>query len=130
MNVTIDWNTYGAGQMGRWTATTLPRPASAVRKERAVPWSYYANVCTYGYSIDFIPWSANASDPRGQDWIRHIGTLVRVSFFVAGSLEQNSLVDFPLPVAGTKVWGRQSMLHWREPLSGCAHLQMAITSVH
>ena len=36
----------------------LPLPASSgLERARRVPNSYYMNVCTYGYSLAFVPWS-------------------------------------------------------------------------
>ena len=30
------------------------------------------NVCTYGYSLAFIPWDASDTDPKAQSWVKHI----------------------------------------------------------
>eukprot|EP00756_Hemistasia_phaeocysticola_P026326 Hpha_TRINITY_DN16054_c0_g5::TRINITY_DN16054_c0_g5_i1::g.122297::m.122297/K01205/NAGLU; alpha-N-acetylglucosaminidase len=63
LNVTVDWNTYGAGQFPPKGAA-LPLPtASGLQRVRQVEWSYYLNVCTYGYSLAFVPWDY---------WIKHI----------------------------------------------------------
>ena len=88
LNATYDWNTYAEGQLpaaltasavpelkmpgsGDGTAAAaaskaipLPRPESSPVRPRAVPWSYYMNVCTYGYSLMFIPWDTDAADPK------------------------------------------------------------------
>jgi alpha-N-acetylglucosaminidase len=85
LNATYDWNTYAEGQLpaaltasavpelkmpgsGDGTAAAakaipLPRPESSPVRPRAVPWSYYMNVCTYGYSLAFVPW---------EYWVKHI----------------------------------------------------------
>ena len=41
----------------------LPLPKTSPIKPRQVPWSYYMNVCTYGYSLAFVPW---------EYWVKHI----------------------------------------------------------
>ena len=56
LNVTYDWNTYGAQQMPS-TTKALPLPATSKVVPRRLDWSYYMNVCTYGYSLAFVPWS-------------------------------------------------------------------------
>jgi hypothetical protein len=78
LNATYDWNTYadgqvpaltegGAGQVlpeGGSSQLPLPIPESpSPVKPRQVPWSYYMNVCTYGYSLAFVPWDY---------WVKHI----------------------------------------------------------
>jgi len=55
LNVTVDWNTYGAQQLP--DSLPLPLPAASPVVARRVEWSYYMNVCTYGYSLAFVPWS-------------------------------------------------------------------------
>ena len=30
------------------------------------------NVCTYGYSLDFIPWETDPTDTKVQSWVKHI----------------------------------------------------------
>ena len=52
----MDWNTYAENQL---PAEDLPLPLPAASKAaRQLPWSYYMNVGTYGYSLAFVPWSA------------------------------------------------------------------------
>ena len=74
LNATYDWSTYAEGQLpaaitsagdqsGAAMALPLPLPASKRLKTRAVPHSYYLNVCTHGYSLAFAPW---------EYWSRHI----------------------------------------------------------
>lgn len=66
-----DWNTYAEGQVPQLTgsvaleakALPLPLPETSPVKPREVPWSYYMNVCTYGYSLAFVPW---------EYWVKHI----------------------------------------------------------
>jgi alpha-N-acetylglucosaminidase len=64
LNVTFDWSTYGKGQHPLFDPTPsesralpLPLPETSILKSRQVPYSYYMNVCTYGYSLAFAPWS-------------------------------------------------------------------------
>ena len=72
LNATYDWNTYAEGQVPQLTgpagalegkALPLPLPKTSAVKPREVPWSYYMNVCTYGYSLAFVPW---------EYWVKHI----------------------------------------------------------
>lgn len=56
LNVTFDWNTYGAQQLPT-SADALPMPATSAVVPRRLKWSYYMNVCTYGYSLAFVPWA-------------------------------------------------------------------------
>lgn len=71
LNATYDWNTYAEGQLPELTgeisaadrALPLPMPETSPIKPRQVPWSYYMNVCTYGYSLAFVPWDY---------WVKHI----------------------------------------------------------
>jgi len=82
LNITYDWNTYAAGQLPPLppppsdlslsvpssTANTrllkkLPLPPTSPLRVRQVPYSYYMNVCTYGYSLAFVPW---------EYWVKHI----------------------------------------------------------
>ena len=79
LNTTFDWNTYGAGQgvdhlldllsTTPHSGLSLPSPASVVTVPRQVQWSYYGNVCMYGYSLPFVPWQDGAG---GQSWVKHI----------------------------------------------------------
>ena len=63
LNATMDWNTYAEGQLPEGPLPLpLPSTASAVVR-RQLPWSYYMNVCTYGYSLAFVPW---------EYWEKHI----------------------------------------------------------
>lgn len=55
LNVTIDWSTYGDKQLP--TSGPLPLPEKSPVVSRRVAWTYYMNVCTYGYSLAFVPWS-------------------------------------------------------------------------
>lgn len=58
LNATFDWNTYADGQIPTLPGTApLPLPATSSVVPRRVPWSYYMNVCTLGYSLAFVPWS-------------------------------------------------------------------------
>eukprot|EP00051_Salpingoeca_urceolata_P011079 m.136572 g.136572 ORF g.136572 m.136572 type:complete len:913 (-) comp16976_c2_seq5:202-2940(-) len=67
LNVTVDWNTYGEGQFptAEWpsataaaaVATALPLPSTTRRRVRQADNTYYMNVCTYGYSLAFVPWA-------------------------------------------------------------------------
>ena len=57
-NTTYDWNTY-APQL----PATLPLPRTTEVRARVVKWSYYMNVCTYGYSLAFVDWAY---------WVKHI----------------------------------------------------------
>eukprot|EP01051_Picozoa_sp_SAG22_P010757 SAG22_NODE_986_length_6154_cov_49.030884_5_plen_270_part_00 len=98
LNATYDWNTYAEGQLpaeltaavvpelkaagseagaaaavavavaATAKAMPLPRPESSPVRPRAVPYSYYMNVCTYGYSLAFVPW---------EYWVKHIDWMVR-----------------------------------------------------
>eukprot|EP00040_Diaphanoeca_grandis_P013834 m.69908 g.69908 ORF g.69908 m.69908 type:complete len:890 (+) comp24154_c0_seq1:29-2698(+) len=74
LNITVDWNTYGIGQFDAYIASAkpLPRPPTMITKPRVVEYSYYMNVCTYGYSTPFIPWEASDDDTKVQSWVRHI----------------------------------------------------------
>eukprot|EP00041_Stephanoeca_diplocostata_P038457 m.1517851 g.1517851 ORF g.1517851 m.1517851 type:complete len:1260 (-) comp25219_c0_seq4:160-3939(-) len=74
LNATYDWNTYAMGQLpsAGGDDNALPKPAGQSGLNRTVPYSYYMNVCTYGYSLPFIPWDTDASDPKAQSWVRHI----------------------------------------------------------
>ena len=70
LNATYDWNTYAEGQIPALTnapaenaALPLPLPETSPVRPRQVPYSYYMNVCTYGYSLAFVPW---------QYWVKHI----------------------------------------------------------
>ena len=72
LNATYDWNTYAEGQLPQLTGSALPEggealplplPETSPVKPREVPWSYYMNVCTYGYSLAFVPWDY---------WVSHI----------------------------------------------------------
>ena len=63
LNVTFDWNTYADGQWdgdGTFKAATgqgLPLPTTTPIRKRQLPFSYYMNVCTPGYSLAFVPWT-------------------------------------------------------------------------
>lgn len=80
LNSTYDWNTYAIGQLpsdaysesDAREGIVLPKPTTFSAFNRTVPYSYYMNVCTYGYSLPFIPWDTDASDPKAQSWVRHI----------------------------------------------------------
>ena len=73
LNATYDWNTYAEGQLpslmtgqplpAAGERLPLPLPGTSPIKPRQVPWSYYMNVCTYGYSLAFVPWDY---------WVKHI----------------------------------------------------------
>lgn len=70
LNATYDWNTYAEGQLPALTnapaenaALPLPLPETSPVRPRQVPYSYYMNVCTYGYSLAFVPWDY---------WVKHI----------------------------------------------------------
>eukprot|EP01062_Namystynia_karyoxenos_P058893 TRINITY_DN50349_c0_g1_i1.p1 TRINITY_DN50349_c0_g1~~TRINITY_DN50349_c0_g1_i1.p1 ORF type:complete len:862 (+),score=324.47 TRINITY_DN50349_c0_g1_i1:79-2586(+) len=63
LNVTVDWNTYGEGQLPAAGATLPLPPTTVVQRTRQVPWSYYMNVCTMGYSLAFVSW---------EYWEKHI----------------------------------------------------------
>ena len=48
----------------------LPKPQSSAVRPRTVPWSYYMNVCTYGYSLvlahrDCFRFAASRRTPCG-----------------------------------------------------------------
>jgi alpha-N-acetylglucosaminidase len=63
LNITVDWNTYADGQwegLGRYITSgngALPMPSTTIIRPRRLPYSYYMNVCTPGYSLAFVPWS-------------------------------------------------------------------------
>jgi alpha-N-acetylglucosaminidase len=63
LNITFDWNTYANGQWegaGRYNISgdlILPLPSTSEIRPRRLPYSYYMNVCTPGYSLAFVPWS-------------------------------------------------------------------------
>ena len=71
-----DWNTYAEGQLAPGLVGTepgsptpvLPLPERSAVRPRQVPYSYYMNVCTYGYSLAFVPW---------EYWVKHIDWMVR-----------------------------------------------------
>ena len=56
LNATYDWNTYAKGQLPSGELP-LPLPTTSAVTHRALPWSYYMNVCTMGYSLVFTDWN-------------------------------------------------------------------------
>ena len=74
-NVTFDWNTYAEGQLPDALPLPLPTTSNVVR--RRLPYSYYLNVCTYGYSLAFAPTSYWE---RHVDWMAMNGVNLPLSF--------------------------------------------------
>eukprot|EP01065_Artemidia_motanka_P051521 TRINITY_DN9112_c0_g1_i1.p1 TRINITY_DN9112_c0_g1~~TRINITY_DN9112_c0_g1_i1.p1 ORF type:complete len:827 (+),score=257.62 TRINITY_DN9112_c0_g1_i1:54-2534(+) len=110
LNVTYDWNTYGAGQMPPKGATLPMPPATGIMKQRQVPWSYYMNVCTYGYSLAFVPW---------EYWVKHIdwmamnGINLPLAFIGQEWLWQQVFLEYNLTAADmAPFFGGPAFLPW------------------